>query len=288
MKLALGTVQFGLHYGIANMGGQVTRTEVKAMLQLAADHKIDTLDTAISYGESESCLGQVGVQDFKVVTKLSGVPEGCVDISAWLQGELHASLKRLGVSKVYGLLLHRPEQLLGWNGRAIYQALLTVKEQGMVQKIGISIYAPEDLAAISSLYPIDLVQAPFNLVDRRLQVTSWLQRLKDKQVEIHTRSAFLQGLLLMPRAAIPPEFAPWGDLWDRWHQWLADNNVSALQACLVFPLGCPEIDRVVVGADSAAQLGQILDAAKGTLPHNLLDLQCDALNLINPSMWKKL
>ena len=284
MKIALGTVQFGLPYGIANQVGQVTRTEAKAMLQLAVTNDIDTLDTAIAYGESETCLGKVGTQGFKLVTKLA-LPDGCADVRGWVQEQVAASLARLGVSAVYGLLLHRSEQLLGSNGKELYQALQELKDSGRVQKVGVSIYAPSELEAISKLFRLDLVQAPFNLVDRRLHTTGWLRRLKNNGVEIHTRSVFLQGLLLMPQAAIPHKFAQWGDLWQRWHKWLSGNDVSALQACLAFPLAFPEVDRVVVGADSVSQLAQIIDAVNDAPQVDFPDLQCKEKNLINPSRW---
>ena len=225
---------------------------------------------------------------FRLVTKLPAVPDGCADVTGWVQEQVGASLSRLGVSAVYGLLLHRPEQLLGPDGKALYQTLQGLKETGQVQKVGVSVYAPSELELLTPRYRFDLVQAPFNLVDRRLCTTGWLQRLKDEGVEIHTRSAFLQGLLLMPQAAIPVKFASWSDLWSRWHGWLAHHNVTAVQACLAFPLSFPEIDRVVVGADSVSQLGQIISAAASVVPDDLPDLHCDAENLINPARWPQL
>lgn len=288
MRIALGTVQFGLPYGIANQAGQVTRQEAKAMLQLASANGIDTLDTAIAYGESEACLGEVGIGRFKLVTKLPALPDDCLDVSGWIQQQVAASLARLGVNAVYGLLLHRSEQLLGSNGQALYRALQDQKDSGVVQKVGVSIYAPSELEVISKRFCLDLVQAPLNLVDRRLYTTGWLQRLKNDGTEIHTRSAFLQGLLLMPQAAIPPKFAQWGELWHRWHQWLAEHDVPAVQACLAFPLSFPEVDRMVVGADSASQLKQIIDATLDAAPDDLPDLRCDDENLINPSRWCQL
>src|SRR5581483_2256099 len=111
-------------------------------------------------------------------------------------------LLRLDVKTLYGLLLHRPQQLLGAEGPTLYQALQGLKKGGQVQKIGVSVYAPSELELLNLRYRFDLVQAPFNLVDRRLHTTGWLQRLKEDGVEIHTRSAFLQGLLLMSPAAI--------------------------------------------------------------------------------------
>jgi aryl-alcohol dehydrogenase-like predicted oxidoreductase len=288
MRLALGTAQFGLPYGIANQNGQVTRSVAKAMLQVATTNGIDTLDTAIIYGESEACLGEVGTQGFKLVTKLPAIPEDCVDVSGWIIEQVAASLSRLGANAVYGLLLHRPQQLLGEDGKTIYQVLQELKKIGQVQKVGISIYAPSELETLASQYRFDLVQAPFNLVDRRLLTSGWLYRLKDDGVEIHTRSVFLQGLLLMPKIAIPTKFAPWSDLWEKWHQWLSGHDVSAIQTCLDFPLSFPEIDRIIVGADNVNQLEQIIGAATGTAQVDLPDLRCDAENLINPSQWPKL
>lgn len=285
MRLALGTVQFGLTYGIANTAGQVPRPEAKAMLEMASDQGIDTLDTAIGYGESETCLGEAGIQNFRLVTKLPAIPEHCDDINAWVQAQFSASLTRLGVSRIYGLLLHRSEQLLGPNGKVLYQALLDLKNNGQVKKIGISIYSPEQLALIKPHYPLDLVQAPFNLVDRRLHQSGWMRRLKDAGIELHIRSVFLQGLLLMPQAAIPPSFAPWKNLWDKWHQWLPAQNTSAIQACLAFVLSFPEIDRLVVGADNLDQLAQIIVAAGMASTGNFPDLECDEERLVNPSFW---
>lgn len=258
------------------------------MLQVARANGIDTLDTAIAYGESETCLGEVGTQGFKVVTKLPALPDDLPDIGAWVQQQVNASLARLRVQSVYGLLLHKSEQLLGPNGVALYQALQVLKEKDQVQKLGVSIYSPAELAALTPRYRFDLVQAPFNLIDQRLYRTGWMQRLKDDGVEIHTRSVFLQGLLLMAQADIPSKFSPWNGLLQVWHRWRADHDGSALQACLALPLSFPEIDRVVVGADSAAQLLQIVDAAKTQRKAALPDLQCEDENLINPAHWSAL
>lgn len=286
-RLALGTVQFGFSYGIANKTGQVMRPEAKEMLQLAAANGIDTLDTAIDYGESEICLGELGTQDFKVITKLPAVPGGCVDVKKWVEEQFAASCVRLNVNMLYGLLLHRPEQLLGPNGKVLYQALQDLKISERIQKVGISIYAPSELETIVEHFCVDIVQAPFNLVDRRLVTTGWLQRLQDDGIELHTRSAFLQGLLLMPRTAIPPKFAPWADLWDRWHRWLVNHQMSAVTACLAFSLNYPEIARIVVGADSVGQLNEIISAVNHA-PVCFPDLQCSSENLINPYYWNSL
>lgn len=258
------------------------------MLQLAASNGIDVLDTAILYGESEACLGELGVKPFKLVSKLPPVPLDCADVSAWVREQVKLSLGRLNISELYGLLLHRSDQLLGENGRSLYRALLGLKDLGLVRKIGVSIYSPSELDDVTRIAHLDLIQAPFNLVDRRLYTSGWMQRLKDAGTEVHTRSAFLQGLLLMPQAAMPVKFVPWNNLWFRWHQWLGCHDVSALQASLAYPLSFREIDRVVVGADNSSQLAQIIQASNNPSMLDLPDLLCEDESLINPSKWPKL
>lgn len=287
-KLGLGTVQFGLSYGVANKLGQVSRMDAKAMLEFALASSIDTLDTAIAYGESETCLGEIGTQGFNLITKLPELPSNCRDVSAWVRQEVSASLNRLGVAKVYGFLLHRPDQLLGPSGADLYKELQELKDSGRVKKIGISIYSPSELTLLYPRYSFDLVQAPFNLVDQRLYSSGWLQRLKDDDVEVHTRSAFLQGLLLMDQEDIPDKFSLWSNLWQLWHRWLKDHDVSSVQACLGFPLSFSEIDRVIVGANSLSQLSQIVSAANDTTELAFPDLQCEDENLINPANWNQL
>jgi len=287
-RLALGTVQFGLSYGISNKVGQISPLEAKEMLQLASSNSINILDTAIDYGNSEITLGNLNTKTFGLITKLPTVPSDCENVFGWVLQQVVESLKRLNVNSIYGLLLHRPEQLFGSKGNELYQALQKLKDTGKVQKIGISANLYDELERLISKYQFDLVQAPLNLVDRRLYNTGLLHRLKEKGVEVHTRSVFLQGLLLMPRAEINTQFSKWNHLWNSWHQWLEVHDVSAVQACLAYPLSFPEIDRVVVGAESTSQLREIIDAVNKLPKADLPDLQCVEENLINPANWEKL
>lgn len=288
MKLALGTVQFGLDYGIANQGGQVSREEAGQILSIARGNGIDTLDTAIAYGDSEACLGALGTQGFKIITKLPPLPDGVLDIDEWVDEQIHASLYRLKVNSVYGVLMHRPLQLVGVAGRPLVEALERLRAEGVAQKIGVSIYAPQELDAVTQTCTIDLVQAPLNLIDRRLVSSNWLQRLHAQGVEVHARSAFLQGLLLLPREMIPEKFSPWFYIFDHWHAWLQEMRITAAEACLAFFTYHPQIKRVVVGVDSHVQLQELMRAAVKEPPEQLPDLSCDDERLINPSNWNSL
>jgi len=285
-RLAIGTVQFGLDYGIANEHGQVDLQEASRILELADSSGIDTLDTSISYGVSEQSLGGVGVGKFKVVTKLPPIPDSIKDVANWVYDQMQSSLTRLNLKNAYGLLVHDTSQLFGVNGSKLADAMLDLKKQGLVHKIGISAYGPDEVASVFQQFPIDIIQIPFNIFDRRMLTTGWLQRLNAAGIEIHARSIFLQGLLLLPKDKIPEKFSKWSPLLNFWHQWLEDNNSSALQACMHYPLSLPQIDRVIIGVDNKEQLGEIID---GFNPRNrpfiFPDISCEDEQLLNPSNW---
>ena len=285
LKLALGTAQFGLPYGITNQSGQVNRTDAKGILELARFSSIDTVDTAIAYGDSESCLGQLGMDGLKVITKLPPVSSDIADVASWVQDQIQASLQRLNMVSVYAVLLHRPQDLFGPLGLDLYYGLLRLKDDGLVKKIGISIYAPTDLDIVLGAYQIDLVQAPFNLMDQRLKSSGWLLKLHNLGIEIHTRSAFLQGLLLTASDSIPEKFKYWQPLFNNWDSWLIDNNVSAIQACVGFVKAHPEISKVVVGVESINQLRQLIKVAKEPISSKWPNISCSDEHLINPSNW---
>jgi aryl-alcohol dehydrogenase-like predicted oxidoreductase len=287
-KIALGTVQFGLEYGIANKSGQLSIDEIKNVLQHAKKNTLNTLDTAIGYGDSEEKLGHVGVSQWNVITKLPTLPESIKDVKVWVRKAVEQSLVRLQTGQLKGLLLHRPDDLLYKHGDALYRALEELKEDGLVQKIGASIYVPEELEPLYSRYNLDIIQAPFNILDRRLKESGWLTRLSDQGTEIHVRSVFLQGLLLMSTKNRPNKFNRWEPLWRKWHAWLSEVGLSPLQACLGYVLSELEIDRVIVGVDSLEQLKEILNVAKNITPDIPEYLHCNDIDLINPARWDAL
>lgn len=288
MKLALGTVQFGLSYGVANEIGQVRLEEISAILEAASKSGVDTLDTAINYGESESCLGQVGIDEWRVISKLPELPDGCDDVSGWVDEQLEGALERLGVQQLAGLLLHRPLQLLGNQGEELWGALLRLKEKGRVNKIGFSIYSPDELDALWGAFKPDLVQAPYNILDRRLLTSGWLDRMNQQGVELYVRSVFLQGLLLMDTDKRPSKFDRWSPLWEQWGQWLEKHSMTPLQGALSFVLAEQKISRVVVGVDSLDQFKEIVAASKFQLNQFSDELSVSDTDLLNPSNWGQL
>jgi hypothetical protein len=284
-RIALGTAQFGLRYGIVNRTGQVPVDVASEILAHARSQGVDTLDTAVGYGESEACLGRIGVRDWQVISKLPPLPAQCIHVAAWVQECVAGSLERLGIPQLYALLLHRPMQLLEERGKELYEGLLALKRRRLVSKVGVSVYGPNELEALWPRFGLDLVQAPFNVLDRRLADSGWLQRLGEAGVEVHARSAFLQGVLLADEADRPVRFRAWQALLNAWHDWLREQSATPLPVCLGFVLSHSQVRRVVVGVDDIRQLQQVLSAVQQPSPLPPRSLSCDDLDLIDPSRW---
>jgi hypothetical protein len=288
MKLALGTVQFGIHYGVANTGGRVSFVDARGVVNRARQLGMATLDTAVAYGDSEVVLGKIGVQTWNVITKLPAVPKDCENVSLWVKTQVIDSCKRLKLNRVHGLLLHRPDQLHKKFGDELYAALRSLKSEGLVNKIGVSVYGPTELDTLIDQYAFDLVQAPLNILDRSMVESGWALRLKSLGVEVHTRSAFLQGLLLMPKQKRPAKFDRWDGIWSEWERWLAETNLTPLQACLRYANGLDCIDAVVIGVDSVTQLNEVFAASTGQLPRLPNFAELEDGRLVNPATWSQL
>ena len=288
-KLSIGTVQFGLNYGIANSSSsKVPFLEVKSILSFAKKRNIKTLDTAVSYGDSEKILGKIGVDDFDVITKLPPIIEEEYqhNIPLWCRKHLLSSLKKLRTEVLHGILLHDHIQLTKPYGSELFEALQKLKAEGLVKKVGISIYQPEDLEDIWNKFSIDIVQLPLNILDNRWSLV--LKELHQNSVEIHARSIFLQGLLLMPLEKRPKKFNKWSKIWKIWKDWLYVNKLSPLEASLSYISSIPEISKFIIGVISEKQLEEIHKIKRNELPKIPDELRTNDITLLNPSNWKSL
>ena len=288
-RIAIGTAQFGMDYGVANKSGQVITGEAQKILTYARSVGIDTLDTASAYGVSEERLGQFGVDAWKVVTKLPGLPIDIksTDVEQWLHSTVNQSLKTLKLDALFAVLLHKPSDLFNQHGQSLFKHLLEAKKLGKVQKIGISVYTPKELEAFLRQYPIDLVQLPFNVFDQRFANSGWLAALNREEIEIHGRSSFLQGLLLMPANERPSQFQRWRDLWVKWDSWLKEIQMTPIEACLSAVLSQAEINRVVIGFDNLDQLQQTCETSVDLSIQVPEQLKTAPEELVNPSRWAK-
>ena len=274
-RIALGGAQFGLNYGVANSTGKVKKSELKLILKKASIHGIDTLDT--------SNIGDLIPKKFNIVTKLPKIPCSINNIGEWVKLNVKNSLQKLRTPSLYGLLLHHSKDIKKY--KDLYGELRKLQDSGTVKKIGISIYSPSELDDLIPLCKFDIVQTPLNILDRRIVDTGWVDRLSDLGIEIHTRSCFLQGLLLLKKHERPLFFNKWSDIFEKWDSYLYENNINPLGVCLKYPLSFKSINRVIVGVDDYNQFNQMLLTLNNIDGLSIPDIKADDSRLINPSEW---
>lgn len=285
-RLGLGTVQFGLDYGISNKSGRTSVEEAGRILSRAYEAGVRVVDTAADYGVSEETLGAAlcAAPGWRVVTKTTTKGRGPADAEA----SLRRSLERLRRGSVYGLLVHHAEGLLGPGGEAVYAELRRLKAAGLATRIGVSVYTGEQIDAILARYEIDLIQVPVNVLDQRLLAGGQLRRSKERGVEVHARSVFLQGALLMAPETLPsPLHAARGHL-RNYHEEVRRLGLTPLEAALGFVLSIREIDVAVCGVESLAQLEDILTAARRSADFGALaPFSLDDEKIVNPALWAR-
>ena len=285
MKLALGTAQFGLDYGLANISGRLTNAEIRDILNHARFSGIDTIDTAAAYGNSEQLLGDFGVAKWKVVTKLPSYNVQPVNMYSWAAECVDNSTKRLNIDFLYGLLLHDPSVLLKSNGKYLADALKDLRSTGRVKNIGFSIYSPEILPSILAILRPDIVQVPLNILDQRIIESGWLRRLTSEGIKVHARSIFLQGLLLQEPGDRPVYFDRWTDALAKWDSLVQETGHSRTALCLGFVKQFEQIDRVIVGIDNTGHLRQLVKDFSLNITVTPQNLSVQDASLIDPFNW---
>lgn len=289
-RIGLGTVQLGMDYGVTNHAGRPSQQEAAAIIRVAQAHGVRVVDTAAVYGASETVLGQTldMTHEFRLITKTPPLREPVigsrqVDI---VKAAFEQSLRRLGVPRVDGLLVHHAPDLLVNGAEWLWETLCEFREQGQVGKIGVSVYDERQLDAILKEFDVELVQLPLNVLDQRALRSGLLNQLRSSGIEVHARSAFLQGVLLAKVDDLPDQFAPLRTHLERYHRFRLKHNLTAIKAALSFVLSAP-VDSVVVGAARADEFEAVLRAA-ASLPDEAPDFgefACDDERFINPTQW---
>ncbi|HIJ11325.1 TPA: UDP-4-amino-4,6-dideoxy-N-acetyl-beta-L-altrosamine transaminase [Candidatus Woesearchaeota archaeon] len=280
-KIALGTVQFGIDYGINNTRGKVPEEEVAKILSHAHENGVTILDTASAYGNSETLLGKHASSSLKIVTKL-----GKEDIIS-LDYAFDSSLARLQRQSVYACLFHHFDTFLAQP--SFWETFLQWKQEGKVQKIGFSLYSPDELDyLLDNNVPFDIVQVPFSIFDQRF--APYFSLLQERGIEIHVRSVFLQGLFFKSPTTLPPFFDSVSDKIKAIQTLAREKNVPLATLCLSFALLHPSIDNVVIGVDSLSNLQQNLDWTSHletirTMQETLRSFACHNDQIILPTYW---
>lgn len=282
LKLCLGTVQFGVQYGIANKNGVPSDEELLRIFAIAKEAGVQCLDTARAYGNAEERIGQLSGQSFQIVSKFP-----TVSTEQELEEALVQTLKNLGTTSIYGYLAHNAANLM--EHPALWKTLLNIKAAGKVEKIGFSLYNPEQVGVLLDKGCVpDLVQVPYSILDRKFEQE--IAVLKKLGTEIHVRSVFLQGLYFMNPSELPKKLQALAPALSELHQHCAVQQVGVGQVALRYVYENPNIDQLVIGVDTAAQLQENIQLVSNTDSFAALFSAINAIqipdkNLLNPANW---
>lgn len=281
-KLCIGTVQFGMHYGINNHYGIPSDLEIKDIFDYALDSGISFLDTAHVYGNAQLKIGEFSSNKFNIISKFT-----TVNSINEFKDDLKSTLYQLKANTLYGYLAHNADTLI--SNPDLWNVLKEAKVDNKIKKIGYSLYTPKQLEKLLDLNLIpDLVQLPYSLLDRKFE--PYFEYLKKTGTEIHVRSVFLQGLYFMDPLNLPSNLESLrftllnlNDLCNKYH---IDMNTLALN----YPLSNPLIDKVVIGIDTLSQLKKNIEAIllwkyDAELINNINDIHIDCNELLNPANW---
>ena len=287
MNLILGSAQFGLNYGVTNQFGQLKLREIKKILQHAISNNINIIDTASAYGKSEKNIGSFSDLNFKIITKLPQLSCKKVNIQKDINKIIKNSLNNLKINNIDTLLIHAPDQLLTERGDLIYKALNDLKDNKLINKLGISVYDTKILKEILNKYDIDVVQAPVNIFDTRFIKQDITSLLLERDIKLHARSIFLQGVLLNSEN-LPNYFKKWTNIFDEYRAWASNISLSPLDICIQFLKKNKMIEGIIIGVDSLDQLKEVIksynnDSDVDISPPEFINTNSD---LINPTKWK--
>jgi hypothetical protein len=257
-------------------------SEVEKLLNVADRSQINSLDTASSYGDAEARIGTFLNNPLKnkIITKFSLSPKNSLD----LESHLH----RLNRSQIYGLLFHNSSDLLGLHGQKALKLLSDAREAGVINKIGVSVYTEEELhQCVEKFSDLSIVQIPGNVVDNRLVDSQIISDLKQSGVEVHVRSAFLQGILLASRSDLPNRLSDMSQILDVVIAKSKELEITQMELCLGFLKNHPNVDGVVVGTSSSVELIEIADSwsKSKVIVDNFYEQRFD--DFLDPREWPK-
>ncbi|MBF0127561.1 MAG: aldo/keto reductase [Magnetococcales bacterium] len=290
MKLGLGTVQFGMDYGITNHAGQPSRQAVGAILEHAAAHGVRVLDTACQYGGSEEILGSLLPPDhpFRIVTKTPAFSGAAItpQDADHLEATFSTSLAKLRARRLHGLLIHSAKDLAKPGGERLFERMQRLQQRGQVERIGVSVYSAGELAGILDRFPVGLVQTPVNILDQRWLAGELPARLRALGVEVHARSIFLQGVLLSDPDTLPPCYASVRPHLRTLRAAILERGLTPLSAALCFVRDLEWVDVTLCGVVDLEQLRPILAACGESFDSAFLRrFAWGDEAILNPSLW---
>lgn len=281
-KLILGTVQFGLEYGVNNQTGRPSSVEVKNILSIAKESGIRALDTADAYGNAQEVLSAKNLNTFQIFSKFI-LNEDCYSVGQCLEN----TLKRLNVENIEGYSCHRFSDL----HRCSFEDVQRLKSSGLMKYFGVSIYSNEELKKAIRNPNIDVIQIPFNLLDNNSQRGELLAEAKNSEKIIHVRSVFLQGLFFKPVESLRGNLVQLKGYLDELHKISIRHDFSIEEMCLSYVFHCPYVNGIVLGVDTSAQLQRNIECIKGLRTNEEMFEEINKIvvldqSLLNPANWR--
>jgi len=282
-KLILGTVQFGLNYGINNSIGKVKEDEAFKILQASVEQNVNIFDTAANYGDSEEILGrcfnQIPNREINIITKL--------DSKLSIEDSLFQSLDRLRVRKVKYVMFHSFEHYV--KNKEILKEFIKKHKNIHFENLGVSVYTNNEIELLLLDKNIDLVQVPFNLLDNKYQKGDLLKKAKENDKIIHVRSIFLQGLFYKQLESIQGKLSNLKNDLKKLNEIAEINKIDLNKMAMSYVLSKSYIDGVLFGVDSLKQLNDNISASNHQLDSKIIDAidNIRVLNseLLNPVNW---
>ena len=278
-----------MYYGKFNRDGVPSRESTKQILEAASTVGFSCIDTAHLYGESETVLGNcpAELKTFSIITKTPRFSDEKImnQDAVMLRNAFDSSLRMMHQTSIDGLLIHHAPNLLTEGGELLYEEMLKLKEEGLVRRIGVSAYTSEVVEKIHQKYPLDFVQLPINLLDRRLIRNGDLSRIAKLGIKIHARSAFLQGLLLVSPDTLTAHFDPVKNVLKAFHAKALSLDISPAHAALHYLLRLPEIEKIIIGVESLNQFEDIFNNFPDKVDMNFDEYFTDKIEILNPVLW---
>ena len=286
-KICIGSANFGMEYGL-NKKSPLLKKDIKEIFEFFKKEKNIYIDTAANYKNSEIIIGKYSTKKFKIITKIKKIPKGIKDLEKWLKNEIYISCKKLRVKKIYGLLIHDTKDLKNKkDAKKIYKTFDILKKSKIIEKIGLSIYNPNELDLYLKNYNFEIVQAPLNIFDRRIVNSGWLKKINEKGIEFFARSIFLQGLLIKDINKIDKFFLPYKKKFEKFDTWTQKLNISKVEACIRFVNSFREVDKIIVGINNKMHFFEnykFFKKDKLIVPNSL---EIKSGKILNPKLWKK-
>lgn len=283
-RLILGSAQFGSDYGAVNFTGKVPGNQVEEILDFARKAGVNCIDTASAYGNAEQVLGSHDLAGFEIITKVPAISAADSRQAAKSIDDFSKqSCVNLKIASLYGLLLHSARDLIGESSDFVYAGLAAAKESGVTKKIGISVYSADEIEAVLKKFRLDIIQMPLSVLDQRL--LSCLKRMADLGIEVHIRSVFLQGVMLISCEKLPERLRPLVPGISAFQHHAAAQGLSVLEAAIAFVRDLPDVAGIIVGTTGIEEFRATVGAFNKASSFHATDLGLKGVDLVDPRRW---